>query len=465
MDLNLEQLSNIKTSMTPMEKILVGNYYYKYSPDDLFLSDGEYTAELSKLSKYHPLRYLRWEQVDNYIDFIERVLDKYNIPHLDIIQSTDEDYNEAVDLSDKANYKKLFPSPRSIQMIEEEMQIVNQYIPQLVQVTMGLGLENVELFISYKDDGWKIKNYFDSTGNKVVYSHTRGRYTDNTSECTDLMKMKLPELISTEDKIYSVEGELMITKQGLQYLKQHYPDKTWNNVRNSVTSVVNQTVDLVDGCEASLYHAYWIDCYDKNTGRVEPVFERTSDMYDWLESVGFTVPTRRLITVPVGNKDYWELVEETSNQFIKAFDEMSDYYTNYLSTVIECDGLVLQPNYNVINNQLQQLIQGSFNDGLVALKAGIWYKKTYTSVVEEIIYSKAAKRKNLNLKIRPVRSELGQIMRNVDVGRLYIGSKEYEDIRIGDTIEFSNHSQQNIRFIRNLSNIERKEKLKQKDIK
>lgn len=450
-------------SLSISEKILLAKYMYKQGVD--YISDQDYDALVKQLPPNHISLYQRWDEVT--FEEVEPLLVRENIDLNRMLKSAGiqkSENTEKQDETEKPEYSLIdilnqdadkispqdlmsrFPSPSSMQMTTDYDVIYNSYMPQIMNLANG---NPVTMLQSYKMDGWNITCYYKTgTDGGVMLAHTRGRTTSDVTICTELMRYLTPNLKEVLNSyryptILRITGELVLRHDGLPILRQAYPDKSFSNVRNSVSAFVHGSIDIAKYHNLVSYYAF--SFYDLSSGGCP--FKYAYDMYTWLSRAGFNTPPGNKIVIASPTT-----MRQTMDAYYESFE---NYYVNELSKYFECDGLVLQPDDLSWNDQIQQVVQGSFGDGLIAIKARYWAEKVYRAVVDEIIYPKARASRSVMAIVKPVTTALGQVVRRVPLINLQRACIE-NDVHVGDTIEFIYHSNQLPFFTRNISNLERK---------
>ena len=481
----------VKILLSVSEKVLLGKYFYKQGVN--FLSDSEYDAALSTLSKYHPLRYINWEDV-SYEDVEDiTVREKITVKNSNFkvykekFQDINKNYSNkelfdtvkflSSNIENEEYQSKLtkillqaFPASNSMQMTSSYDEVKEKYLKQIIdlaEVHNSEKIPTIDMYQSYKMDGWNISVYYVSGINdgKCILAHTRGKNTSDVTICTKLMRYLTPDLNEVlklrqeqlkQPTIFKINGELVLSREGLNMLRENYPNKNFSNVRNSISCFVHESIDIDKYYNLVKYHTFYMyDYVLKGTP-----FELVSDMYNWLSSIGFNVPVSKIVSIVNKGEIYTNLCREID----KSYEEFEAYYKNNLSFIFECDGLVLQPNRLSWNDQMQQIMQGNFNDGLLAIKARYWAEKIYKAKVTRIEYTRARVSRSVMAIVEPVTTVLGQKVRRVPLINLQRACIE-NDVRVGDIIEFLYHSNQLPFFIRNLSNLKRnKQIIKEIDI-
>lgn len=450
-------------SLSISERILLAKYMYKQGIG--YMSDQDYDALVRQLPPNHISLYQRWDEVT--FEDVEPLLIREKIDlnkmmeDAGILGSKKEGKPDKINVSGnqpidilncdvaEINTQDLmsrFPSPASMQMTTDYNVVYGSYMSQMLSIANGNPFAMLQ---TYKMDGWNITCYYKTgTDGGVILAHTRGRTTSDVTVCTELMRYLTPNLKEILDSYrYStmirITGELVLRRDGLQILRQAYPDKSFSNVRNSVSAFVHGSIDI------NAYHGlvsyYAFSFYDLTGGGCP--FKSASDMYTWLTNVGFNTPpgSQIIINSP-------DTMEQTLDAYYNTFE---NYYTSEFSKYFECDGLVLQPDDLSWNDQIQQVVQGSFGEGPIAIKARYWAEKTYRAVVDQIIYPKARASRSVMAIVKPVTTALGQVVRRVPLINLQRACIE-NDVHVGDTIEFIYHSNQLPFFTRNISYLERK---------
>lgn len=464
---------NIKELFSKMkltERLIIASYYYLNPCDQFIFDDVEYDALKNKLPLNHPFRYLNWDTLLNIYD-IESLLQHYNLPIVkNKIETNGQSDSEETPISSEVNLNRLrsqYSEARSVQMVQDMQPVYEEYLPQLIDYCFN-NQQDLELMFSFKMDGWNITSYFDKgLGTKnddtecVFYSHSRGRTTDNVADCTTLMKQLTPSVNLQKAGLdeFAIRGELCMSRSGLSILKNAYPNKSLMNVRNSVSALVHQTVDIgIYNNNVAKYFAFNI-----LLPKQEQKYKTMSELFDALESMGFTTPYHKLLKVSfIPNKQLF--TSNVLNEFNILFNHMEEVYLNNTSLQYEADGCIIQPNNTTLGQGMSNLSSGNFDNGLLAIKAGrVWGKKIYRSKVTSIYYSKARVSKAVMCTIEPTQSNLGTIVTRVELDNLRNACLVH-DVRVGDTIEFTMHSQQIIQILKNVSAIERNNALQSDDV-
>ena len=467
---------NVKKILSQTEKWLLAGYTYANGID--YLNDAEYDVLREGLSDMCPYKYMSYEGTR--FDEIEKLAEyeKINLNNIKI-ESVKQEISQP---SATQKMLMMFPPASSMQMVSDYETVYDKYVPQIVElIEMNKTTDGilVELLQTYKMDGWNITCYYQPSGNdfkgegnavdgEIFLAHTRGRTTTDVTVCTELMKKLTPNLKEytdqmPKDTILRITGELVIKKtyngrDTLEVLREAYPTKPFSNVRNSVSAFAHQSINIDKYYDMASYFVFNI--FDYKTGGCP--FNKVSDMRKWLEEKGFNIPPGNLIRVPTHTKS-GAVINPTVGiiKYLEHYYKAAEkYYTETFQNMYECDGIVLQPNELSWNNQMQQIAQGNFSDGLLAIKANYWAEKIYSAVVEEIIYPPARVSRSVLAIVKPVRTTLGQVVKRVPLINLQRAAIE-NDVRVGDTIEFMFHSNQLPFFIRNISYIRRQERNKQ----
>lgn len=459
------------------EKILLARLCYSLGVD--YISDSEYDQLMYKqLSPVNPYRYFNSEDIS--VTDIDSLLKKADELGLDL-RKTYSNYlkqksavlreadSMGTGIRDKSHLRALFPTAMSMQMANELSSITNDYLKQIAEICHDEEGDTIELHYSYKMDGWNIAVYYDPNDESAIvevdgvkyvqpcYAHSRGSDGAAYTECTLLMAKLVPALrldVFTGDmnanntvclRVIQVTGELTMRKDALSILNSE-TGKEYSNVRNTISGFVKGTIPL-DYSYMVQFNAFKV-CVEHEGA----MFPKSYDNYCWLSTQGFYTPTGQLDTVSKG-----ETVEGTYMNLVSSFEQtfriFERYYAETVSAVFECDGLTLQPNMMSFGRDLKPIAAGNFGYGLVAIKAGLWYKKEYVSTIVRIHFSKSRVNRAPIAIVVPVASDLGQNIRTVPL--LHIQNIIDNDVHVGDKIKFTYHSQQLVEFVGNLSAVER----------
>lgn len=388
---------------------------YRYGKGESNLSDKEYDDLLSKLPKYHILRNITWDMVQNLF------------PELNPYK-----YEENKVINPYYSIIPKFGIPKSILTINSNNKdYLYTYLSEIINYCY-INKIDFDLILSLKMDGWNIRNYYKD---ELFLSHTRNTDLNNIIETTELMKSILPNLTNLKKEV-AVTGELVLKKSSLPTLRNKY-QKRFSNVRNSVSSFVHNKMSKED--------YKYCDFFAFNLVQEEgSIYYNILDTYLYLKSKGFTTPPYIQCKVCY-EENYERFFDNCSNSFLSSFNKIEDYYANKFSLLYECDGVVVQPNNSVVRDIFNT--QQHLNGGLIALKIGYWGQKVYSSKVIRMYFTKSRTTRALMLEIEPTDTGFGTITK-VDIDN--VSRALQYDIEVGDNIEFSVHSNQDIQFFRNL---------------
>lgn len=473
MSSNIVTTKGKKVYLSLVDRILLANYVY--SMGGKYLEDREYDDLKQMLPSGHYLLYTLWSDIlssDNILKYRQLALDlgliSNECDHSSVKALSFSQYDsEENDISNTENssldyydyIRSMFPTPPSIQMIDELNTVTDIYLPDVISVANNKSLGgSVDFLMSYKMDGWNITIYYDRRcvdENDMafpVYAHTRGSDRADVQDCTRLMQLVLPRIpitsFNTGETILRFSGELVLTKEGLEVIRRDYPGKEFSNVRNTIRSFIFATIDIDKYYNLVHYFAFNVMSDTKGSGR----FSKATQLYNWLIDLKFNVPPNVLLSLPVTVDTNY-----TKSLFLDTFQHVEDYYMNEFTKVFECDGVVFQPDDYSLCGEITPILTGYFSDGLIAIKAGYWKHRDYTSKVIKIYYPKSRVNRHVMALVESTVTKMGQIIKHVPL--INLETALANDVRVGDTIKFQYHSNQLVFFLENLS---QKERLKRK---
>lgn len=278
-----------------------------------------------------------------------------------------------VALLEKYNIMHLY---RDIKFIHQSESIESLDSMEIVEARVGNLKESSR--VSIKEDGFNIQvNYYN--GHKVS-ADTRGR-TGNALNANVVLKL-LPDTVPYSGKV-KVTGEVVIPNAKWP----RYMLETGNAVqRNSVrTALANGDLEYLE------FVAFNIQA---DSEQIE------GDKYKILKTLGFKTPISMFVS------SYPQLL--AAIEFLGKRKKVLPYPS---------DGLVLE------NSQVQ-----------LALRVGVWEETSYISYVIEYIERTGMFSNAINVGIRPVKTEIGSVARQVSV--VNIQAILNNNLKIGAPIAF-----------------------------
>ena len=407
-----EQFDNLGLEL----KCRLARYAYLLGID--FIDNKEYETLMKQLPATHILQYTRYED-DSTIP-IEPYLGEFGL----IPQATKDLTMDEMELLRTTS--RQFGKNLSIAMVDEHSIVTEKFIPALIEGYRQHNLPTDQSGImSYKLDGWNITNYYGPEG--LVLSHTRMK-SDGSKPiiCTNAMRKLLPDLKWTSGGLLRIITELNMFKFILEELREYYGEP-FKNTRNSITSVVHETIDV----ERFSHGIVPIAFSAKDTlGNLK--FATQLEVFQWLEANGFTVP------------DYMVFDGTSEEDYMRVFKYMEDVYIREIHPNLECDGLVFQANHSVVRDEITPVRTGDFQNGATAVKADYWARKFYTSTVEKIIYTGTRANNSVMALITPVTEDGGNTLTRVPLNNLNTALPA--GVVVGSKINFSYHSRQITQF-------------------
>lgn len=295
-------------------------------------------------------------------------------------------------------------------------------------------LSQKKIFLAYKHDGWNITAYYIPEQEEVAYAHTRGRDGANTTDCTFLMQKILPKLKVTEDT--KIVMEVVVDRDKLLYLRSKYLDKTWVNIRNSVSTFIAGHVEEKD------YNCVTYKCFNISNSEFDN--QTILQKYNYLIKHGFQTPMCTVTTL--------ELLDETVQQ-------MDDYYMEEYSKKWECDGLVMTIDFTRVylpeDQDINKVKFSNKGSALCAYKGGSWDSEILETEIESIYLGRSKKYFTPKAKLKPIQSRSGSMIKNVGLNNLALVQKYW--LMPGDRIKVKYHSQQIVLFLDKVSGMSQKE--------
>lgn len=298
----------------------------------------------------------------------------------------------------------------------------------------GINPSKQVVTMSYKHDGWNITAYYIPEQTKLAYAHTRGRDGAEVTDCTFLLKDILPEMKVEEPT--KVVMELVLSRENLDYLRSKYIDKTWTNIRNSVSTFVAGHIEVSDYKRIS-YRAFNI---------IGSKYESMSlpEKLEILAKNGFDIPYAKFTTV---------------DNFEALIDYMEKYYDEVYSKEFECDGLVFNMDFYRWFIEDGKMYYKKDGSALCAYKGDIWDSEILETEIEEIYLGRSKKNFTPKARLKPVQSRSGSMLSNVSLNNLRM-IQEYW-LMPGDRIKIKYHSQQIVLFVDKISGASKEEYLKE----
>lgn len=295
-------------------------------------------------------------------------------------------------------------------------------------------LSQKKIFLAYKHDGWNITAYYIPEQEEVAYAHTRGRDGANTTDCTFLMQKILPKLKVTEDT--KIVMEVVVDRDKLLYLRSKYLDKTWVNIRNSVSTFIAGHVEEKD------YNCVTYKCFNISNSEFDN--QTILQKYNYLIKHGFQTPMCTVTTL--------ELLDDTVQQ-------MDDYYMEEYSKKWECDGLVMTIDFTRVylpeDQDINKVKFSNKGSALCAYKGGSWDSEILETEIESIYLGRSKKYFTPKAKLKPIQSRSGSMIKNVGLNNLALVQKYW--LMPGDRIKVKYHSQQIVLFLDKVSGMSQKE--------
>lgn len=376
--------------------ILVFARYLYSKTDKTLLTDKDYDT-LMNSTNYSDLKDTLYED-DHYDDKVRQLIDIFESDYLTNSENKiDKSFEEIIDA---------FPYNQSM-----------RYFGNVGDLMDNLnGSANSKYLISYKHDGWNISVYYAPGQTTPILAHTRGRGDAAIKDCTELMTFLCPQL--EVDKLTKVKGELVLTRQGLARIREELPDKSWVNIRSSISSFI-------------AYHVprkYWDAVEFKPFGIEEVNTERLPllEQYKLLGELGFKPPI-------YGTCDY--------NNIPRAIQYMENKYITEYEHTYECDGITIaEDNMSSTGVASSSIYAGN----IVAYKGGIWDSEQLEGEIEEIVYSYNKRYYTPIARIKPLKTKIGNTIVNVPLNHLANVQKYW--LEPGSIIKIEYQSQQNVFF-------------------
>lgn len=414
-----------------IEKIVYGMISYKNAIE--VFTDKEYDNLKSSLPKASVYNYINWDDCET-LPLYRNIVEKYNLQ----ITSNPITLSEEEILNNKIKGK--YASSKSMIMTNE----VEELIRFLQNVTSLYyhSQKDVEVNISYKLDGWHVRNFFDEN-NKLFLSQSKAKDTNNVLVFTDTMESVIYKNNTdiTINEPVCIQGELCLNKVYLQYLRNKY-NKPFKNVRNSIRSFMTEHMDNSD----KLLPTFFAFNIIKENG--EPLLNKISDTYSYLYSSGFNIPPNITIKSPY-NSSFEYMFKMFMEKCSTVYKKMEDVFSNTFMFDFESDGLVVQANdYNIAQDINLTNSNGNYSTGMLAFKGGIWGKEYYEAIVKEIIFASSKQNREPILILEPVDTGYSTITR-CEINNINNLLKNKIDIK--SRVLISVHSRQIIQFEKTLS--------------
>lgn len=409
---------------TNISKVQYGMLTYKYPNDNIkTLSDKEYDFYKNSLPSYSVYNYINWDDID-LIPISNQWKDELGLnPNL----SSEQDYVNVI--------KGKYASSKSMVM-ENSFERLVDFLQTIVTSYHQLK-KDVEINISYKLDGWHVRNFFDK--NKLMLSNSKAKDTDNIMDFTDALREIIYKnnLTLNQTEPLCIQGELCLNKCYLPYLRNKY-QKPFKNVRNSISSFTSGKLNKEDIILPTFFAFNII----KENG--ETLFNKISDTYSFLHKCGFNIPPNHTIKVPYC-EDINTLSKQVASSFQTVYTQMEKYFKEKFMNEFEADGLVIQANHQNIAQDITLTNSTNYNysTGMLAFKGGEWGKEYFEATVQEIIFASSKQNREPILILEPCETGYSTITR-CEINNLNTLLKE--KIKPKDKILISVHSRQIIQY-------------------
>ena len=377
-----------------------------------------YDAMEKNLPDDSPIKYKEWNTIE-YKD----VADILELLGVEIEEIQPVVYTDNFNDEDYKYLQNMWSKNSSIVM-EDNMDIVRKVCNQMFDAAENYPECDDKVVMTLKKDGWNITTYYVPETTLPVLAHTRARDESSTpTYCTSIMRQILPNIQT--DKIVKIVGELCLDTDALAILKEAYPDRSFQNTRNSVSSIVHKTIDIN---LIKKYIHYYVFAVETLEG---PYFSSIVETITNMSALGFETPAACII--------------ESKDHFDVCMDFMTDTYKN-LEEHIKCDGVILELNSFKAQKEFNDGITSGGQSGLLAIKAGYWYRKIYSAKVLDIIIPPSEVNPSIIAIIEPTVTSSGSVVRRVPLLNFRIAQSFGRYVDKGDTILFTYHSDQVVHF-------------------
>ncbi len=443
----IAKLKNLNTSIETI--IMISRYAYNYCEEPL-LDDKTYDFLLN-FPQYSKFKEQTYEE-DDYSDLIDLIKSLgLRVNEVSITPAMEEN---PISAERKNELISKFPVNTSLRTLTSLSEVRTGFVEpyqQNINIVSGKEenpddfdyylkdypyqpLSQKKVFLAYKHDGWNITAYYIPEQEEVAYAHTRGRGGASTTDCTFLMQKILPKLKVTEDT--KVVMEVVVDRDKLLYLRSKYLDKSWVNIRNSVSTFIAGHVEEKD------YNCVTYKCFNISNSEFDK--QTILQKYNFLIKHGFQTPMCTVTTL--------ESLDATVQQ-------MDDYYMEEYSKKWECDGIVMTIDSTQVYIPKEQDINkvkfSNKGSALCAYKGGSWDSEILETEIESIYLGRSKKYFTPKAKLKPVRSRSGSMIKNVGLNNLALVQKYW--LMPGDTIKVKYHSQQIVLFVDKVSGMTQKE--------
>ena len=234
-------------------------------------------------------------------------------------------------------------------------------------IMLSLKLDGVNSKMLYKDE-------------RFALALSRGRH-GNSINYTDGCKHIVPQRIDSK-RLLKITGECFVTPSALPALREKYDANKYKTSKSSAISLLRVEHERVDYKDLNLLA---FSCEGEH-------FSTVSEMYKYLESIGFTTPPHLLVKdLP---KDY--------NEFKEVMNGLLDHIAED-GKGLPSDGVVMEID------DLESVFEekNQYSDRQIAIKFGHWGFEYLKGVITDIIVEQQRVYKSVRVKIEPVHSSDG----------------------------------------------------------
>lgn len=222
--------------------------------------------------------------------------------------------------------------------------------------------EPFELFASLKENGHGVR-FVQEWGN-LIDGTSRGRSTAGRNLTRQFSLILGDRIESMADlDLSEVRGEIVLPFDNLDTARSYNPA-----IKTAFTGVSSMLRDSASPEETQLLDFVAYGFYNDSI-----IFNTKEEEYDFLESLGFTVPTCYVLE-DITKNNIVEVLDNFLDELAESIDSY-DYFT---------DGVVISVNDMNVFRQMGLETNGRYHLGNFALKVKYWAQDCYTGVIDHI---------------------------------------------------------------------------------